>query len=182
MTREIAHQKSFERALYAIEPNFPPGKLPGDPAFTDKYFKLSRAKAKSKGRGTRATRGSASRTRKTPWRSTGGDGGASVKLSARDKKTEAAMKERLESDPTSNPLTGADLGAGPGAGTVMDVASKAAEDFLNYAIKRGRWRRAGGRGTFAFGKTRQQNGRHGDTHRRRPSAIKVERLETRSRC
>ena len=30
MTREIAHQKSFEKALYAIEPNFPPGKLPGD--------------------------------------------------------------------------------------------------------------------------------------------------------
>ena len=29
MTREIAHQKSFEKALYAIEPNFPPGKLPG---------------------------------------------------------------------------------------------------------------------------------------------------------
>src|SRR6201990_1426934 len=29
MTREIAHQKSFEKALYSIEPNFPPGKLPG---------------------------------------------------------------------------------------------------------------------------------------------------------
>jgi Mn-containing catalase len=27
MTREIAYQKSFEKALYAIEPNFPPGKL-----------------------------------------------------------------------------------------------------------------------------------------------------------
>ena len=32
MTREIAHQKSFEKALYSIEPNFPPGKLPGMPA------------------------------------------------------------------------------------------------------------------------------------------------------
>src|SRR3970282_700630 len=29
MTREISHQKSFEKALYAIEPNFPPGKRPG---------------------------------------------------------------------------------------------------------------------------------------------------------
>lgn len=26
MTREVAHQKSFEKALYAIEPNFPPGR------------------------------------------------------------------------------------------------------------------------------------------------------------
>src|SRR4051812_9169269 len=41
MTREIAHQKSFEKALYAIEPNFPVGKLPGVPEFTDKYFDLS---------------------------------------------------------------------------------------------------------------------------------------------
>jgi Mn-containing catalase len=32
MTREIAHQKSFEKALYSISPNFPPGKLPGDAA------------------------------------------------------------------------------------------------------------------------------------------------------
>ncbi len=70
MTREIAHQKSFERALYAIEPNFPPGKLPGDPASPTSISNSPRAKAKSKGRGTRATRGSASRTRKTPWRST----------------------------------------------------------------------------------------------------------------
>src|SRR4051795_4177657 len=33
MTREIAHQKSFEKALYAISPNFPPGKTAGDPRF-----------------------------------------------------------------------------------------------------------------------------------------------------
>ncbi|MFP3533930.1 manganese catalase family protein, partial [Burkholderia sp. SIMBA_043] len=28
MTREVSHQKSFEKALYAITANFPPGKLP----------------------------------------------------------------------------------------------------------------------------------------------------------
>jgi Mn-containing catalase len=43
MTREIAHQKSFEKALYAIEPNFPPGKLPGMPEFADTYFDMSQA-------------------------------------------------------------------------------------------------------------------------------------------
>ena len=37
MTREIAHQKSFEKALYSIEPNFPPGKLPGMPEFANMY-------------------------------------------------------------------------------------------------------------------------------------------------
>jgi Mn-containing catalase len=31
MTREVAHQKSFEKALYSIEPNFPAGKIPGVP-------------------------------------------------------------------------------------------------------------------------------------------------------
>src|SRR3569832_295700 len=41
MTREIAHQKSFEKALYSIEPNFPPGKLPGMPQFTNTYFNMS---------------------------------------------------------------------------------------------------------------------------------------------
>lgn len=37
MTREVAHQKSFEKALYAIEDNFPPGKLPGVPEYARMY-------------------------------------------------------------------------------------------------------------------------------------------------
>ena len=41
MTREIAHQKSFEKALYAIQENFPPGKLPGSPEFASTYYKMS---------------------------------------------------------------------------------------------------------------------------------------------
>lgn len=41
MTRELAHQKSFEKALHAIQPNFPQGKLPGIPEFTNVYFNLS---------------------------------------------------------------------------------------------------------------------------------------------
>jgi len=42
MTREIAHQKMFEAALAAIEPNFPPGKLPGKEDVAHVYFKDSR--------------------------------------------------------------------------------------------------------------------------------------------
>src|ERR1051325_4735212 len=41
MTREVAHQKMFEKALYAIEPNFPPGKLPPKPEFASVYYDLS---------------------------------------------------------------------------------------------------------------------------------------------
>ncbi|WP_250476074.1 manganese catalase family protein, partial [Caballeronia sp. GAFFF1] len=42
MTREIAHQKSFEKALHSIQPNFPQGKLPGVPEFTSVYFNMSK--------------------------------------------------------------------------------------------------------------------------------------------
>ena len=41
MTREIAHQKSFETALYAIEENFPSAILPGVPEYTNVYMNMS---------------------------------------------------------------------------------------------------------------------------------------------
>jgi hypothetical protein len=40
MTREISHQQSFEKALYSLQPNFPPGKLRGKEEFANVYFKL----------------------------------------------------------------------------------------------------------------------------------------------
>src|SRR4051794_13951670 len=49
MTREIAHQKSFEKALYSIEPNFPPGKLPGKPEFASTYYDMSQGDGESNG-------------------------------------------------------------------------------------------------------------------------------------
>ena len=49
MTREIAHQKSFEKALYSIQPNFPPGKLPGDAEFTNMYFNMSSGEGDARG-------------------------------------------------------------------------------------------------------------------------------------
>ena len=117
MTREIAHQKSFEKALYAIEPNFPPGKLPGMKEFADLYVNTSQGDGDCEG----------------PWNSgeqwerldnveesiplDGGDGLATVKLKAPDRKAVDAMAERTLSDPESDPMTGADLGAGPGAGS-----------------------------------------------------------------
>lgn len=116
MTREVAHQKSFEKALYAIESNFPPGKLPGDPRFASTYVNASQGEGDSLG----------------PWNSgdewervddilshipaDGGDGTASVELDGRSRKDVEAAAARTKSNPDINPTTGADLGAGPGAG------------------------------------------------------------------
>ena len=116
MTREVAHQKSFEKALYAIENNFPSGKLPGLEQYASMYVNTSQGDGDMTG----------------PWNSgdewervddlaqvmpaDGGEGTASVKLGADDKKVAAKMLKRTMSDPSADPTTGADLGAGPGAG------------------------------------------------------------------
>lgn len=109
MTREIAHQKSFEKALHSIQPNFPQGKLPGVPEFTSVYFNMS------KGGDVRG-----------PWNEggdwqyiddpqpavDGGDGLAVVNVSADDIEVLSAMAARTASDTSADPTTGADLGAG----------------------------------------------------------------------
>jgi Mn-containing catalase len=111
MTREIAHQQSFEKALYSIQPNFPPGKLPGMPEFTNVYFKMSTGNGDLRG----------------PWSSEptfevreaqvavdGGDGRATVKIDARDMELLESAAIRLKSDPASDPVTGAMLGMDEG--------------------------------------------------------------------
>ncbi|MBX8477649.1 manganese catalase family protein [Pseudomonas cichorii] len=110
MTREIAHQKSFEKALHSIQPNFPQGKLPGMPEFTRTYFSMSSGEPNLRG----------------PWNIDeefeyvenpqpavdGGDGTASVALDEEDVRTLTMMKERTKSDPDADPLTAAELGSG----------------------------------------------------------------------
>ncbi|OLS59230.1 manganese catalase family protein [Pseudomonas putida] len=107
MSREIAHQQAFEKALHSIQPNFPQGKLPGDPTFNQTYFNLSSG---SEIRG--------------PWNEgedwvyvenpqpavDGGDGSASVQLDAFSASTLEAMKLRTQSNPDAQPITAADLG------------------------------------------------------------------------
>jgi Mn-containing catalase len=101
---------SFEKALHAIQPNFPQGKLPGMPEFTNVYFNMSQGEPSVRG----------------PWNQgddwefvenptpavDGGDGLASVQLSEKDEALLMDMKARTMSNPESNPTTGADLGAG----------------------------------------------------------------------
>ncbi|MFM0340722.1 manganese catalase family protein [Paraburkholderia fungorum] len=110
MTREIAHQKSFEKALHSIQPNFPQGKLPGVPEFTNVYYNMSD--------GDDAPRG--------PWNEgpgwefvekpqpavDGGDGLASVQVSEKEVEVLSAMASRTASATETDPVTGADLGAG----------------------------------------------------------------------
>jgi len=128
MTREIAHQKSFEKALYAIKDNFPPGKLPGLSPFTDMYVNTSQGEGDLTG----------------PWNEgeqwdrvddvagnlpvDSGDGTATVKLAKGDAAVASALAKRTLSAPDANPTTGADLGAGPGAGRMTDEDMGAAED------------------------------------------------------
>ncbi len=118
MTREIAHQKSFEKALYAIEDNFPTGKLPGIEKYANVYVNSSQGEGDVDG----------------PWNSgpqweriddlaetmpiDGGDGTATVDLDDDDAAMVEKVARRTRSDSSKNPTTGVDLGAGPGAGLI----------------------------------------------------------------
>ncbi|WP_425984805.1 manganese catalase family protein [Brevundimonas sp. TWP1-2-1b1] len=118
MTREVAHQKSFEKALYAIEPNFPTGKLAGLPEFSDKYFNLSQGEGDARGPWNEGEQWDFVEDYDAQAAVDGGDGTASVELSVLETDAVEAFATRTASDPSVNPVTGADLGAGPGAGTM----------------------------------------------------------------
>jgi Mn-containing catalase len=118
MTREVAHQKSFEKALYAIEPNFPPGKLPGMKQFTDKYYNMSQGEGDAQGPWNSGPQWEVVSDRAEQMAVDGGDGSATAKLGKTDQKVLSQVAARTASRSDSDPVTGADLGAGPGAGTM----------------------------------------------------------------
>lgn len=117
MTREVAHQKSFEKALYAMEPNFPPGKLPGMTQFADLYVNASQGPGDTEGPWNTGEQWQKLDNIEEEIPLDGGDGMASVDLNAKEQVALRAMTERTRSDQEGDPLTGADLGAGPGAGS-----------------------------------------------------------------
>jgi manganese catalase len=110
MTREIAHQKSFEKALYAIEANFPPGKLPGQSEFTNTYFNMSQGDGDMRGPWNQGEQWDFIEDRNKQAAVDGGDGSASVKLSRKNMSTAKKVAARTMSDPASDPTTGAELG------------------------------------------------------------------------
>jgi len=124
MTREIAHQKSFEKALYAIEPNFPAGKLPGMPQFSDTYYNMSSGAGDERGPWNQGEQWEfeADPLAKSPV--DGGEGTATVNLSTADADLALRQSKRLACKNNGDPTTGADLGAGPGAGATKRVPAE----------------------------------------------------------
>jgi len=112
MTREIAHQKSFEKALYSMEPNFPPGKLPGDPRFTSVYFNMSQGDGDMRGSWNSDENFEYVSDREQQQAVGGGDGTATVQLQPAEIEDLQGLVSRTASDPNSDPTTGAELGAG----------------------------------------------------------------------
>ena len=124
MTREIAHQKAFEKALYAIDGNFPPGKIPGNPEFTDKYYNMSQGQGDGRGPWNQGDGWEYISDREQQAAVDGGDGMAEVKLTTAEVKLLKAAAARTKENPSADPTTGADLGAGSGAGSTKQSQKK----------------------------------------------------------
>jgi len=107
MTREIAHQQSFEKALYSIQPNFPAGKLGGVPEFTNVYFNMSTGEGDARGPWNNAP---TFEYREATPAVDGGNGLGQVMMSEDEKQVLDMTVTRLQSNPASDPLTGAMLG------------------------------------------------------------------------
>lgn len=122
MTREIAHQKSFEKALYSISPNFPPGKLPGKPEFASVYFNMSQGEGDMRGPWNDDKLFAYVSDREQQCAVDGGDGLAQTALSTDEERDVEAMRIRTASDPLSEPVTGVELGSGA---TPVDAANAA---------------------------------------------------------
>lgn len=135
MTREIAHQKSFEKALYSIEDNFPPGKLPGIEAYANMYVNTSQGDGDMDGPWNSGDQWARVDDLTQVMPADNGDGTASVAL---DKKSEAVASKlaaRTRSDPALDPQTGVDLGAGPGSGLITGQDMGGASDIRDAAAQ-----------------------------------------------
>jgi len=124
MTREVAHQKSFEKALYSMESNFPPGKMPADPRFATVYFNMSQGPGEMRGPWNQGEGWDYVTDRDKQMAVDGGSGEAEVKLPAADIEVLQQMQARTLSDPSSDPQTGAELGLDPSTPKGASAISK----------------------------------------------------------
>ncbi|GLR08024.1 Mn-containing catalase [Mixta theicola] len=108
MTREVAHQISFEKALYAIRNNFPPGKLPPIEKYSNTYFNMSEG---GEVRGSWNSDENFDYVADPQPAVDGGDGLASVMLSEQEKAALESMALRTRSNPDIDPTTGTELGS-----------------------------------------------------------------------
>ncbi len=117
MTREVAHQKSFEKALYAIQPNFPPGKMPPKKEFKDTYYDLSKGDdGEMRGPWNEGKEWHFISDMEESIAVDGGNGQASVTLEAPDEKLSKKAAKRTASRTDIDPTTGAELGTAKAAG------------------------------------------------------------------
>jgi Mn-containing catalase len=114
MTREISHQQSFEKALYAIQPNFPPGKLPGKPEFASVYVNTSQGEGDMRGAWNSDENFQYVSDRERMLAMDGGSGLPEVSLGENERAMLMQMVKRTRSNPSINPETGAELGSGNG--------------------------------------------------------------------
>ncbi|MGN2247186.1 manganese catalase family protein [Frateuria sp. GZRR35] len=114
MTREIAHQQSFEKALYAIQPNFPPGKLPGKPEFANVYVNTSQGEGDMRGPWNSDDNFQFVSDREKMLAMDGGSGLPEVAMNDKQREVLMQMAQRTRSNPSINPETGADLGRSGG--------------------------------------------------------------------
>ncbi|WP_313705792.1 manganese catalase family protein [Massilia sp.] len=124
MTREVAHQKSFEKALYSMESNFPPGKMPADPRFSSVYFNMSQGPGEMRGPWNQGEKWDFVTDREKQMGVDGGSGEAEVKLPAADVEVLKQMQARTLSDPSKDPTTGAELGLDPATPKGASAVSK----------------------------------------------------------
>jgi Mn-containing catalase len=95
-----------------MNPNFPPGKLPGDPRFANTYFNMSQGAGEMRGSWNQGEKWDFVSDREKQAAVDGGSGEAEVKLPAKDIDNLQAMSARTMSDPSIDPPTGAELGMG----------------------------------------------------------------------
>jgi Mn-containing catalase len=100
---------SLEKALYSIRNNFPPGKLPPIEQYTNVYYNMSEG---DDPRGSWNSDENFEYVADPQPAVDGGDGLASVTLSKEQQALVKAMAKRTQSDPSVDPLTGAELGNG----------------------------------------------------------------------
>jgi Mn-containing catalase len=110
MTREMSHQQSFEKALYAIQPNFPPGKLAGKPEFANVYVNTSQGEGDLRGAWNSDENFQFVDDHEQMLGMDGGSGLPEVSLEEAEHATLMQMAKRTRSDPSVNPKTGVELG------------------------------------------------------------------------
>ncbi|ERH67150.1 Mn-containing catalase [Pantoea dispersa EGD-AAK13] len=108
MTREAAHQLSFEKALYSIRDNFPPGKLPPIEQYAHNYYNMSEG---DDVRGSWNSDDNFDYVADPQPAVDGGDGLPSVTLSPDEQRDIDALAARTASDPLIDPITGAEAGS-----------------------------------------------------------------------